>query len=187
MPLLLLLLLLLPLPLIVIDDSPAPTECDSDSSDDSDLPICVLPYKHWTNMKTRIRKCLVSSAGFSMSHELVFDLAAPDQDWQSHLNIVLSEGLSIRGVTHFKVGITYTPHKRFWDDDYRNLRRMTVALCTENCELTASAEETAIARLRSDPRCKNIAPGGESYSHGVSPHFLYIVFGSAIQFPSRRR
>ena len=113
-------------------------------------------------------------------------LAPPGQDWQSHLDHVVNEGLSVRGVTHFKFGITYTPHKRFWDDDYQGLRLMVVSLTTENNDHMADAETQAIARYKGfDKRCKNKAPGGESAHHYVSPHFLYVVFGTDAQFRKR--
>ena len=168
--------------------SPAPMEIDKtdDDESDSDLPTSVVPYKNWTNMKERVRACL--RADFREYHEMVFNLAPPGQDWQFHLDHVVNEGLSVRGVTHFKFGITYTPHKRFWDDDYQGLRLMVVSLTTENSDHTADAETQAIARYKGfDKRCKNKAPGGKTAHHGVSPHFLYVVFGTDAQFRKRRQ
>ena len=167
--------------------SQAPAVNDtSDDESDPDLPASVRPYKHWTNMKARVRLCL--EGGFHEYHELRFNLAPPGADWQPHLDRVVNEGLNLRGVTHFKFGITYTPHKRFWDDDYKSLRLMVVSLTTENTDLTADAEKKAIGRYRYiDYRCKNKAPGGESAHHYVSPHFLYVVFGTHAQFRKRSR
>ena len=187
---------------IVVPDSPAPTEIDlptppctpteiepDDDPEDAFLPVSVFPYLRWTNMKDRVRRCLprfTPTCGFSSSHEVVFELAAPGEAWQHHLDFVLDSNLCRRGFECFKFGITYWPHTRFNRHDYIRLRRMVVSLVTENCDFTAKAEKSAIARYRSDPRCKNISPGGESHDHGPSPHFLYIVFGSERQFPSRR-
>ena len=54
--------------------------------------------------------------------------------------------------------------------------------------LEADAEKKAIGRYRYiDYRCKNKAPGGESAHHYVSPHFLYVVFGTHAQFRKRSR
>ena len=65
---------------------------------------------------------------------------------------------------------------------------MVVSLTTENTDLTADAEKKAIGRYRYiDYRCKNKAPGGESAHHYVSPHFLYVVFGTHQQFLKRPR
>ena len=163
-----------------------PTEIEISSSDsEDDLPETVMPYKRWTNMKARVRAVL--KAGFTPSHEVVFDLASPCQAWQPHIDYIVNTGLSVRNVTHFKIGISYTPHKRFYKDDYRLLRRMVVCLVTEDCDLTAQAEIDAIKRYRSDRRCRNVSPGGESHDHDVSPHFLYVVFGNICQFPPKRR
>lgn len=163
-----------------------PTEIEISSSDsEDDLPETVMPYKRWTNMKARVRAVL--KAGFTPSHEVVFDLASPCQAWQPHIDYIVNTGLSVRNVTHFKIGISYTPHKRFYYDDYRLLRRMVVCLVTEDCDLTAQAEIDAIKRYRSDRRCRNVSPGGESHDHDVSPHFLYVVFGNICQFPPKRR
>ena len=93
----------------------------------------------------------------------------------------------MRGVTHFKIGITYEPHDRLNRPDYVQLPRMCVSVVTENSTLTAEAETNAITRYKPDPRCMNIAPGGESAHHGCSPHFLYVVFGKPWQFRKRRR
>ena len=162
-----------------------PTEIEISSSDsEDDLPETVMPYKRWTNMKARVRAVL--KAGFTPSHEVVFDLASPCQAWQPHIDYIVNTGLSVRNVTHFKIGISYTPHKRFYNHDYRLLRRMVVCLVTEDCDLTAQAEIDAIKRYRSDRRCRNVSPGGESHDHNVSPHFLYVVFGNIWQFPKRR-
>ena len=149
-----------------------------------DMPATVLPYLHWTNMRERVQPCL--DARFGASHRLVFNLAAPQQDWQSHLDYVVDTGLSIRGVTCFKFGITYWPDRRWVYEDYEDLMQMCVSLCTENCDLTAQAETDAISRYRLDKRCMNRAPGGESHAHYVSPHFLYVVFGTKAQFRKRR-
>ena len=135
-------------------------------------------------MKERVRA--VFSAGFTPDHEVVFDLAAPGESWQNHLDYIVNFGLGLRGVTHFKFGISYTPHKRFWYPDYRKLRMMVVSLCSENCDDTAQAEKTAISRYRTDYRCRNVSPGGESHAHWVSPHFLYVVFGNINTFPRKR-
>ena len=171
----------------IVDRRPpcTPTEIEISSSDEDDLPETVMPYKRWTNMKARVRAVL--KAGFTPSHEVVFDLASPCQAWQPHIDYIVNTGLSVRNVTHFKIGITYTPHKRFYYDDYRLLRRMVVCLVTEDCDLTAQAEIDAIKRYRSDRRCRNVSPGGESHDHDVSPHFLYVVFGNICQFPPKRR
>ena len=177
-----------PVPPTEIDDrrSCTPTEIEISSSDgEDDLPETVMPYKRWTNMKARVRAVL--KAGFTPSHEVVFDLASPCQAWQPHIDYIVNTGLSVRNVTHFKIGISYTPHKRFYYDDYRLLRRMVVCLVTEDCDLTAQAEIDAIKRYRSDRRCRNVSPGGESHDHDVSPHFLYVVFGNICQFPPKRR
>ena len=178
-----------PVPPTEIDDrrlSCTPTEIEISSSDgEDDLPETVMPYKRWTNMKARVRAVL--KAGFTPSHEVVFDLASPCQAWQPHIDYIVNTGLSVRNVTHFKIGITYTPHKRFYYYDYRLLRRMVVCLVTEDCDLTAQAEIDAIKRYRSDHRCRNVSPGGESHDHDVSPHFLYVVFGNICQFPPKRR
>ena len=176
-----------PVPPTEIDRlSCTPTEIEISSSDgEDDLPETVMPYKRWTNMKARVRAVL--KAGFTPSHEVVFDLASPCQAWQPHIDYIVNTGLSVRNVTHFKIGITYTPHKRFYYDDYRLLRRMVVCLVTEDCDLTAQAEIDAIKRYRSDRRCRNVSPGGESHDHDVSPHFLYVVFGNICQFPPKRR
>ena len=172
----------------IVDRRPpcTPTEIEISSSDsEDDLPETVMPYKRWTNMKARVRAVL--KAGFTPSHEVVFDLASPCQAWQPHIDYIVNTGLSVRNVTHFKIGISYTPHKRFYYDDYRLLRRMVVCLVTEDCDLTAQAEIDAIKRYRSDRRCRNVSPGGESHDHDVSPHFLYVVFGNICQFPPKRR
>ena len=177
-----------PVPPTEIDDrrSCTPTEIEISSSDgEDDLPETVMPYKRWTNMKARVRAVL--KAGFTPSHEVVFDLASPCQAWQPHIDYIVNTGLSVRNVTHFKIGISYTPHKRFYYDDYRLLRRMVVCLVTEDCDLTAQAEIDAIKRYRSDHRCRNVSPGGESHDHDVSPHLLYVVFGNICQFPPKRR
>ena len=178
-----------PVPPTEIDDrrlSCTPTEIEISSSDgEDDLPETVMPYKRWTNMKARVRAVL--KAGFTPSHEVVFDLASRCQAWQPHIDYIVNTGLSVRNVTHFKIGITYTPHKRFYYYDYRLLRRMVVCLVTEDCDLTAQAEIDAIKRYRSDRRCRNVSPGGESHDHDVSPHFLYVVFGNICQFPPKRR
>ena len=170
----------------IVDRRPpcTPTEIEISSSDEDDLPETVMPYKRWTNMKARVRAVL--KAGFTPSHEVVFDLASPCQAWQPHIDYIVNTGLSVRNVTHFKIGISYTPHKRFYYDDYRLLRRMVVCLVTEDCDLTAQAEIDAIKRYRSDHRCRNVSPGGESHDHDVSPHFLYVVFGNIWQFPPKR-
>ena len=175
-----------PVPPTEIDRlSCTPTEIEISSSDgEDDLPETVMPYKRWTNMKARVRAVL--KAGFTPSHEVVFDLASPCQAWQPHIDYIVNTGLSVRNVTHFKIGISYTPHKRFYNHDYRLLRRMVVCLVTEDCDLTAQAEIDAIKRYRSDRRCRNVSPGGESHDHDVSPHFLYVVFGNIWQFPKRR-
>ena len=178
-----------PVPPTEIDDrrlSCTPTEIEISSSDgEDDLPETVMPYKRWTNMKARVRAVL--KAGFTPSHEVVFDLASPCQAWQPHIDYIVNTGLSVRNVTHFKIGIAYTPHRRFYNHDYRLLRRMVVCLVTEDCDLTAQAEIDAIKRYRSDRRCRNVSPGGESHDHDVSPHFLYVVFGNICQFPPKRR
>ena len=176
-----------PVPPTEIDRlSCTPTEIEISSSDgEDDLPETVMPYKRWTNMKARVRAVL--KAGFTPSHEVVFDLASPCHAWQPHIDYIVNTGLSVRNVTHFKIGISYTPHKRFYYDDYRLLRRMVVCLVTEDCDLTAQAEIDAIKRYRSDRRCRNVSPGGESHDHDVSPHFLYVVFGNICQFPPKRR
>ena len=62
------------------------------------------------------------------------------------------------------------------------LRQMRVALVTENATLTAEAETLAIERYSRDRRCMNVASGGQSAYHHMSPHFLYIVFGTREQF-----
>ena len=176
-----------PVPPTEIDRlSCTPTEIEISSSDgEDDLPETVMPYKRWTNMKARVRAVL--KAGFTPSHEVVFDLASRCQAWQPHIDYIVNTGLSVRNVTHFKIGITYTPHKRFCYDDYRLLRRMVVCLVTEDCDLTAQAEIDVVKRYRSDHRCRNVSPGGESHDHDVSPHFLYVVFGNICQFPPKRR
>ena len=166
-------------------DSCAPTQIDSDSDSDTELPESLRPYKHWKNLKDRYRLCL--EVNFPSTHDLLFDVAGPGQDWQTHLDIVVNEGLMLRRVTDFKVGVTYWPHDRWQRPDYLALRRMVVSLVTEDSQLTANAETKFIARYRTDPRCRNIAKGGESAHHHCSPHFLYIVFGSAYQFQLRQQ
>ena len=142
-----------------------------------DLPLSVLPYKNWTNMKERVRMCIEDGFLDSMVHQMTFNLCPPGHDWQSHLDFIVNSGLGIRGVTHFKFGITYWPHKRYVKPDYINLRLMCVSLCSENSTHTAEAEETAITRYRKDKRCVNVSPGGESAHHACSPHYLYVVLG----------
>ena len=163
----------------------APTELDNDTDDDalSDLPRSVLPYRHWTNMVTRVRNCL--EIRFPASHRLDFDLAPPEcQDWMQHLTHVVNEGLSMRNCSCYKIGITYEPHKRWSKSDYWFLQRMCVSLTSEDCEKTGNAEKNAITFFKSggDKRCMNRKPGKESYDHSFSPHFLYVVFGSQKQF-----
>ena len=159
------------------DDDDVKTAVPEPDPSVKDLPLSVLPYKNWTNMKERVRMCI--EAGFldSMVHQMTFNLCPPGHDWQSHLDFIVNSGLGIRGVTHFKFGITYWPSKRYVKPDYINLRLMCVALCSENSTHTAEAEETAITRYRKDKRCVNVSPGGESAHHACSPHYLYVVFG----------
>ena len=154
-----------------------------DSDDELPDDTCV-PYKDLTNFRRRVKA--VVEARFPPHHQVVFNLAAPDQDWQPHLDYIVNTGLSVRHVTHFKFGITYWPAHRFNKWDYRSLRLMIVSLVTEDCNLTAAAEKAAIARYRVDHRCRNVSPGGESHDHHVSPHFLYVVFGNLHTFPRKR-
>ena len=149
--------------------------------DEPEMPDSVKPYLHYTNLKDRVLLCL-EHPGYTSAHEMVFDICPPNFDWQNHLNFVLSDGLSVRNCKCFKFGISYTPHKRFMMDDYLFLRQMRVALVTESAALTAKAEERAIKRYRGDRRCMNVASGGQSAYHHMSPHFLYIVFGTREQF-----
>ena len=138
-------------------------------------------------MKERVRMCIEDGFLDSMVHQMTFNLCPPGHDWQSHLDFIVNSGLGIRGVTHFKFGITYWPSKRYVKPDYINLRLMCVALCSENSTHTANAEETAITRYRKDKRCVNVSPGGESAHHACSPHYLYVVFGGFAQFKKRKR
>ena len=168
------------------DSSCAPTELDPESEDETGLPTSVLPYKQWTNMCPRVRACFHDH--FTDSHHIVFDLAPPNHpDWMAHLAQVIHTGLSVPRQTHFKIGVSYTPAERFQYDDYIELPMMRVCLTSEDCDQTGKAEIDGIARFRDDPRCMNIAKGGESMGHNTSPHYLYVVFGLKHQFGQKRK
>ena len=166
-------------------DSVATTVLDSQSDNDSsDLPPSVVPYKDWTNMVERVKKCFI---GFNDSHKIMLKLAAPDQDWMMHLDHIVNTGLSMPRVTHFKIGVSYFPANRFNYHDYLLLPLMIVSLTSEDCDETGGAEKQAIKRFKPDSRLLNKAPGGESIGHETSPHFLYVVFGLKHQFRRNQR
>ena len=107
----------------------------------------------------------------------------------THINVILNENLSTSSNAVFKIGITYLPWKRIQYYDYASMKRMVISLISEDSGRIAQAEIDAIAQHRrvcrdnlivnpqGDHRCLNRAPGGESAHHGISPFFLYVVFG----------
>ena len=162
---------------------------DSEAEPEIELPISVLPYKQWTRMVDVVRKCEdVSKPG----HNIAFDLphvgvCDSDEKMSEHIAFVVNDGLSERGITGFKFGISFTPYKRFTQyNDYRHLKKMVICGVSEEPDRIADLETLAISKFRSDDRCRNIKPGGESSDHGMSPFFLYVVFGSYAQFKRGR-
>jgi hypothetical protein len=160
-----------------------------DSETDPELPASVLPYKKWNRMMSVALKCEEVS---TPRHSIKFDLPEygvcdDDEKMITHLTIVVNEGLSERGVTDFKFGISFTPHVRFTHyADYQHLKKMVICGVSEQPDRIGYLETLAIRSFRCDHRCRNIKPGGESADHGVSPFFLYAVFGNAAAFQRGR-
>jgi hypothetical protein len=64
---------------------------------------------------------------------------------------------------------------------------MVVARACENPATIAKLEKKAISHFGADDgKCQNVSPGGESAYHGLSPFFLYVVFGKRWQFKKGR-
>ena len=84
------------------------------------------------------------------------------------------------------------PLHRIQRSDYASMARMVSVFTSENSDWIAQAEADAIAHhrrlgrggvlvnARGDARCLNRNPGGESAHHGISPFFLYVVFGVGV-------
>ena len=122
-------------------------------------------------------------------HRIEFDLCSPSEDVESHVSYALNNVLSMRQYKEhdFKFGISAQPAIR-WTAfaDYKFLDLMVVVFTSENSDDTANLEKQVILKHRSDNRLQNVKPGGENAHCGVSPHFLYIVFGKSHQFARGR-
>ena len=183
-----------------------PTEIDSSSENDVVIvnsnvedqaspklpmcvPECVEPYLHWTRMVDVVMQC---DAVSKLGHQISWDLPALDisnSEALTHLSYVVNEGLSYsRAIDSYKIGISYKPHDRFTKYvDYKYLQRMVVARACEDPATIARLEKNAISHFGADDgRCQNVSSGGESAYHGLSPFFLYVVFGKRWQFQKGR-
>ena len=150
------------------------------------VPECVKPYSHWTRMVDVVLKC---DAFSKLGHQISWDLPAlgvSDSEALTHISYIVNEGLNSR-TDSYKIGISYKPHDRFTKyADYKYLQRMVVACASENPATIAEFEKKAISHFGDDERCQNVSPGGESAYHGLSPFFLYVVFGRCWQFKKGR-
>jgi hypothetical protein len=151
------------------------------------VPECVKPYSHWTRMVDVVLKCdAFSKLGHQISWDLPARLGVSDSEALTHISYIVNEGLNSR-TDSYKIGISYKPHDRFTKyADYKYLQRMVVACASENPATIAEFEKKAISHFGDDERCQNVSPGGESAYHGLSPFFLYVVFGRCWQFKKGR-
>lgn len=81
---------------------------------------------------------------------------------------------------NFKVGLTTDLDTRF--DFYRRegVTRMVLLYSAEDPELAKQLERTLISFHMNEPRCRNVAPGGEGINTGQTPVHVYVAFGGGV-------
>ena len=176
-------------------DSVVTVSSDGDANDcvvqpsrsDNDVSIAF-----WMESDMRFRD-IYNTLGDS---RIVFELSALDRannldDQAAHCQHVINRILARGYVGGFKVGLTFVPRDRFVDANYAYARagyhQMRILSVHDNSSFIADLETILISVYRKHDRrglvnrngnalCNNVSPGGESSHHGVSPHFLYVVF-----------
>ena len=127
----------------------------------------------------------------SKVRNIVWDLCPGGHNPLSHIHKVVELMLQIHAVSTFIIGITYAPLKRWTDERFgykqRGFRELRVVAHHDDADVIAQLERQAIEKHRRyNPSgylvnaaghllCGNRNPGGESASHGVAPHFLYVA------------
>ena len=171
---------------VINDDDEGKGKGKGKGNDKGNIPNDLAPYIHWGGMARKYVKCLEAS---QPGHRILLDLCPPNADIECHIAFSLDAILSTRrNRDHsFKFGVSSQPGVRWTAfPDYKYLDTMLLVVTSERSDLTASWEIKSISNFRNDARLQNRKPGGENAHCGVSPHFLYIVFGMPYQFERGR-
>ena len=167
-------------PPLFIRTVPIPDNCEA----------CVRPFWHFTNFAEHYLACRESYRG----RDFCWDLAPPGPPSDvihEHIRNIIAVTLSypMFEYCNFKIGLTALPAQRFLRADYRYLMKFVFVYCTENSSHTAKLEKYMISYYKDlkDKRIENVAPGGEGAHCHVSPHYLYVVFGTRAQFHKGKR
>jgi hypothetical protein len=91
--------------------------------------------------------------------------------------IKIRQIVEARPQVNYKIGLTTDCEARLFGYKQEGARVLVVVHQTPSVSDAVYFETGCISCFAADSRCRNVAPGGEGMSRGVSPVFLYVALG----------